>query len=233
MILVWQKVGLICFIAKAGFYGDISFLMEVIACLTALSGRFGGVWAVYYRTLMGYSSLVHSGWIILACIHRIWCVLFYILVYGIVRGFIMVRLYLMKFMCFEDFSNIHIDRGGSLFVIFADFISLGGLPVLPGFIPKVVVLTVIGVDHIFLVLCLLFASVIRLYYYLKVGIAVGVGAGMNFYLTRKRTQIANAIKAKWYVFWRGVFYILGFGGLVALIGIVGFSESEVHVGFSD
>lgn len=65
----------------------------------------------------------------------------YLVVYRVVRGTLMYRLFLSKLMCFVDFCNIRHHRVRSLYLIFMDFVSLAGLPPLPGFVPKVVVLS--------------------------------------------------------------------------------------------
>lgn len=112
-------------------------------------------------------------------------VMFYMLVYGTIRGVLMRRLYKLKIMCFEDFRNFHHHEAGSVFMVFLDFMSLGGLPVLPGFLPKVVVLVIMGLSKKIGIFFLIVSSVIRLFYYLKVAIVAGVGRGLNFYLVHK------------------------------------------------
>lgn len=121
----------------------------------------------------------------MACFTGLGSVLFYLGVYGVIRGVLMGRLQMAKLICYEDLRNTHLNRGRSLFMVFIDFMSLGGVPVLPGFIPKVVVLILLGTGHLPVVACLILASILRLYYYLKVAIVAGVGTGLNHYVTQK------------------------------------------------
>nr|YP_010393144.1 NADH dehydrogenase subunit 2 [Neoteredo reynei]UPX89270.1 NADH dehydrogenase subunit 2 [Neoteredo reynei] len=220
LISVWQKIGLMCFIGKSGMSWGIPHWLEGIACLTALSGAIGGVWAVFYRSLMGYSSLVHSGWMIMACFTGLGSVLFYLGVYGVISGVLMGRLQMAKLMCYEDLSNTHLNSGSSLFMVFIDFMSLGGVPVLPGFIPKVVVLILLGTGHLPVVACLILASILSLYYYLKVAMVAGVGTGLNHYVTQKWGGTLRKIKASVYVWWSMFLYATGFSGLLVLVGVV-------------
>nr|UPX89138.1 NADH dehydrogenase subunit 2 [Bankia sp. TBF03] len=222
LIAVWQKVGLMCFIGKWGLsYGLVTW-MELIASVTAFLGALGGVWVVYYRALMGYSSLVHSGWMIMASMCSMSGVMFYMFVYGAISGVLMRRLYKVKVMCFEDFSNFHHHESGSLFMVFMDFMSLGGLPVLPGFLPKIVVLMLLGFSHPFVLFFLILSSVISLFYYLKVAMVAGVGSGLNYYLIHKWAgSLARGAALKNYLLSNSALYFGGMVGLISLVSVVG------------
>nr|YP_010393084.1 NADH dehydrogenase subunit 2 [Bankia gouldi]UPX89066.1 NADH dehydrogenase subunit 2 [Bankia gouldi] len=221
LIAVWQKVGLVCFIGKWGLSYSLVMWMELVAMVTAFLGAVGGVWVVYYRALMGYSSLVHSGWMIMAAMSSLSSVMFYMVVYGLISGVLMRRLYKLKVMCFEDFSNSHHRESGSVFMVFMDFLSLGGLPVLPGFLPKVVVLMVMGFSHPYVLIFLIMSSVISLFYYLKVAMVAGVGSGINFYLTHKWSgSLSSGSALKNYMFCNFFLYFMGMVGLLTLVSVV-------------
>lgn len=61
IVRVWQKIGPMCFIANCGIRFELSYVMEIVAVVTGLLGGVGGIGLLYYRALLGYSSLVHSG----------------------------------------------------------------------------------------------------------------------------------------------------------------------------
>ena len=42
-------------------------LLELLRCLTCLAGCLGGLGVLSFRTLLGYSSLVHLGLLIILC----------------------------------------------------------------------------------------------------------------------------------------------------------------------
>lgn len=153
-------------------------------------------------------------------------VMFYIVVYGAISGVLMRRLYKLKIMCFEDFRNFHHHEAGSVFMVFLDFMSLGGLPVLPGFLPKVVVLAMMGIAKKIGMFFLIVSSVISLFYYLKVAMVAGVGRGLNFYLVHKwRGSSSGKSVLKNYVLFRAGIYFLGIVGLIMLVGVMSFSSS--------
>nr|YP_010393168.1 NADH dehydrogenase subunit 2 [Teredo bartschi]UPX89294.1 NADH dehydrogenase subunit 2 [Teredo bartschi] len=221
LVAVWQKVGLMCFIGKWGLSYTLTNYLELVALVTAILGAFGGVWVIYYRALMGYSSLVHSGWMLMAAMCSLPSVMFYMFVYGVISGILMRRLYKLKIMCFEDFSNFHHHEAGSVFMVFLDFMSLGGLPVLPGFLPKVVVLIMMGLSKKIGMFFLIISSVISLFYYLKVAMVAGVGSGLNYYLVHKWSgSLSKGSMFKKYIILNAGLYFIGMVGLLVLVGVM-------------
>nr|YP_010393132.1 NADH dehydrogenase subunit 2 [Lithoredo abatanica]UPX89234.1 NADH dehydrogenase subunit 2 [Lithoredo abatanica]UPX89246.1 NADH dehydrogenase subunit 2 [Lithoredo abatanica] len=221
LLTVWQKVGLMCFIAKWGASYELFHLLEFVSCATGVLGGVGGIGVVFYRALIGYSSLVHGGWMILASLLGVGAVMFYLVVYALVSGSLMYRLHETKVMCFEDFCNLDHQNGTRFFMIFVDFLSLSGLPSLPGFLPKCMVLMLVGLSHPVTVFCLILSSLLSLYYYLKVAFVAVVGVGVNQFLFRYST---GGLFGWFYSFvfrWNSIVYVVGLVGLVFLVLSVG------------
>nr|UXF59412.1 NADH dehydrogenase subunit 2 [Dicyathifer mannii] len=217
LVTVWQKVGLMCFIGKWGVSYELTWFLEVIACATALLGGVGGIGVVFYRTLIGYSSLVHSGWMILASLLGVYGVMFYIFVYSMVSGSLMYRLYCSKVMCFEDFSNLNHRGSEQFFLIFVDFLSLAGIPTLPGFLPKLVVLVMVGMTYPLSLFLLIFSSLLSLFYYLKVALIAGVGSGVNGYLFVSSMKKPYCWLLNTLFRWNSFFYLISLVGLAAMV----------------
>nr|YP_010393180.1 NADH dehydrogenase subunit 2 [Teredothyra matocotana]UPX89342.1 NADH dehydrogenase subunit 2 [Teredothyra matocotana] len=216
MVVVWQKIAPMCFLAKWGVsYGFID-LMSGIACLTAFVGGVGGIGSTYYRSLLGYSSLVHSGWMILSSLVGLSVVVFYLVVYSIISGGLMYRMYSCKVMCLEDFCNMSYYNYFGFYIIFIDFVSLAGLPGLPGFLPKCVTVFMIGGDHGLSLVFLLFSSALSLFYYLKVGAVGAIGSGVNHYLIFNSDRWSS-MSGSGYLKWNVLFYMIC---LAVLIGFM-------------
>nr|UPX89222.1 NADH dehydrogenase subunit 2 [Kuphus sp. PMS-3700M] len=207
IVSVWQKIGPMCFIANCGISFELSYVMEIVAVVTGLLGGVGGIGLLYYRALLGYSSLVHSGWMIMATMAPFSVVLVYLVIYGVVSGTLMYRLFSSKLMCFVDFCNISHDKVGSLYLIFMDFVSLAGLPPLPGFVPKVVVLSFLWPVFSFGLAMLIGASLLSLYYYLTAATVAAVGSGINSYVVISAAKGKGKFDLSWV--WNGSLLLAG------------------------
>nr|YP_010393156.1 NADH dehydrogenase subunit 2 [Nototeredo knoxi]UPX89282.1 NADH dehydrogenase subunit 2 [Nototeredo knoxi] len=217
IIMVWQKIGLMCFLAKWSISYELVRIVEVLAVLTAIFGGIGGIGVVFYKATLAYSSLVHGGWLLVAALIGVGCVLYYIVIYGLIVGSLMYRLYTTKVSSFEDFSNAPYHGSHGLFAIFADLMSLAGVPVLPGFLAKFMVLVMAGPSYPLTVYFLILSSMLSLYYYMKIAVVASVGAGVNHYLTHKWGKLKLLWKIKMYLLLNFLFYA---GGLMALMTFV-------------
>lgn len=124
-------------------------------------------------------------------------VLVYLVIYGVVSGTLMYRLFSSKLICFVDFCNIRHDKVGSLYLIFMDFVSLAGLPPLPGFVPKVVVLSFLWPVFSFGLAILIGASLLSLYYYLTAATVAAVGSGINRYVVISAAKGKGKFDLRW------------------------------------
>lgn len=178
VVAVVQKIGPFWLLRGAGFTGFLQSLFVALAILTAGVGAIGGVGLLHYRPLLGYSSLVHSGWITLLRMEGQGEVMCYLIFYSIVLGILMRRLLLMKVYRFLDFTACDILGHKRLHMVVFDFISLAGIPPFLGSVPKMLAINILIPDFPVVVLIFVFFSMIRLYYYMSVVVRAGVPAGM-------------------------------------------------------
>lgn len=170
MLRVWQKVvPLVIFINFVD--GGIVGVLVVVGCAGSLVGGLGGFLQTQLRILLGYSSINHRGWLIVGRIYRVVRVLCYFVIYSIIVGFMFYVLSYVELGRYENLSKgfgvIDVKFLGFLVVL---LITLAGLPPTLGFAIKwSVFLGVVARCPVALVF-LLVGSLLRLYYYLCVGL---------------------------------------------------------------
>lgn len=166
----WQKILPLWLIRGIGLRGLLSLILVICRVMTALAGGLGGLGQVYFRPLIGYSSLVHSGWIVLLAVRRISRLLLYLRVYRIILLGLLYCLSLRHSYCLQHVPGLFLrGRKNSFWVwIGVYFLSLGGLPPFFGSVLKILgVLNLCSRMPVALIL-LIIRSLIRLFYYLNI-----------------------------------------------------------------
>nr|YP_010393059.1 NADH dehydrogenase subunit 2 [Xyloredo nooi]UPX88993.1 NADH dehydrogenase subunit 2 [Xyloredo nooi]UPX89005.1 NADH dehydrogenase subunit 2 [Xyloredo nooi] len=216
-VSVWQKVAPLWFLSSCGLSYFLMHVLEVFSCVTGFIGAVGGLGLLHYRMLLGYSSLIHTSWMVLVAMVSGFGVLVYLVVYGVVLGVLMKDLFFLKVYSFLDFSSASGPSFKSIFSVFLGFISLAGVPPFLGFFPKVLAVLVCWGSFPGGVLVLVFCSMVSLYYYLSVVISSGVGVGAGPHLFSAETLKAGLTVSKVLV---GFCYLVGLF-LLAGVGFLG------------
>ena len=168
ILTTWQKIVPLFIIISIININDLIFISFVVI-IRALVGGFGGLNQTYIRSLLAYSRIGHIAWIlrcIIFSLRIIW--LYYIIYCFITLRIIFIIIIINQFSSISSFIIKNIP-----FILILTFIvlllSLGGLPPLLGFVPKLMVITnLIGVISIGLIFILILGSLINLYYYLLI-----------------------------------------------------------------
>ena len=164
----WQKLGVLYVISGRGIGGVVLRFTLGMRILTSIVGGFGGVGQVFYRSIISYSSLVHSGWIMVVCLVREGMFLVYYLVYSFIAFF------LFRLFNFLNTLNLRINRRGPIgrdnikFWLIICVLSLGGLPPMVGALLKLIGISVLVKVSFILLGFLLLSSVVGLFYYLRI-----------------------------------------------------------------
>nr|YP_010894833.1 NADH dehydrogenase subunit 2 [Amiota nagatai]ACR20465.1 NADH dehydrogenase subunit 2 [Amiota nagatai]WJW73346.1 NADH dehydrogenase subunit 2 [Amiota nagatai] len=165
VLMTWQKIAPLMLIS----YLNIKELMIISIILSAIIGALGGLNQTSLRKLMAFSSINHLGWM-LATINLselIWCI------YFLMYSFLM---FVLTFM-FNSFKSFHLNQLFTLFfnskilkfILFMNFLSLGGLPPFLGFLPKWLVIQELSFNNqYFLLVILMMSTLITLYFYLRI-----------------------------------------------------------------
>nr|YP_010393047.1 NADH dehydrogenase subunit 2 [Xylophaga washingtona]UPX88945.1 NADH dehydrogenase subunit 2 [Xylophaga washingtona]UPX88957.1 NADH dehydrogenase subunit 2 [Xylophaga washingtona] len=217
VISVWQKVAPLWVLGGFGFSGVSLVLVESVVCLTGVIGALGGLGLLHYRCLLGYSSLIHTSWMVLLCLVSAWGCILYLFVYGVVLGFLIKNLFSFGIHSMLDFNGFWAPSSSGFFLVFLDFISLGGVPPFLGSFPKVLTILLCWKVFPFGVAVLILCSMVSLYYYLSVSIAAAVGMGINLsFIKEGGLGILEKRSSLFVSTFTGVSFIVGVSLLVAL-----------------
>nr|ACJ03830.1 NADH dehydrogenase subunit 2 [Stegana nigrolimbata] len=165
LLMTWQKIAPLMLIS----YINIKLLLMISIILSVIIGSLGGLNQSSLRKLMAFSSINHLGWMLMALIidKSIW--LIYFLMYSFLS-------FTLTFM-FNNFKIFHFNQMFSLFfnskilkfILFMNFLSLGGLPPFLGFMPKWFVIQQLSFNNqYFILMILLMSTLITLYFYLRI-----------------------------------------------------------------
>ena len=201
---------------------SIVTIITVIAVLSILVGNFLAVRQVNLKRILGYSSIAHFGYLLIALVSMTYASLGSVSVYVVTYTLTTIGAFGAVALMSSPYNNV--DEAESL----ADYrglfwrrpvltatltvmmLSLAGIPLTAGFIGKfMVVMAAVTTQHWFLAAMVVVGSGIGLYYYLRVMVVM--------YMTPPETPRIDAVDH-----WGqkvGGLMVLGAAALVLLIGI--------------
>nr|YP_010586316.1 NADH dehydrogenase subunit 2 [Lepidostoma inops]UZZ44091.1 NADH dehydrogenase subunit 2 [Lepidostoma inops] len=142
-------------------------LMYFFIILSALIGSLMGLNQTSLKLIMSYSSISHISWMISSIMMNLNLWLIYFILYSVMTFILMINFFLMNLNHMNQFffmkSNLNLN-----FFMFLSFLSLGGLPPFLGFFPKWLLINhLISLNYNFLILILIFSSLINLFFYTR------------------------------------------------------------------
>lgn len=202
-----QKVAPLMFILYL-ISSEVSYFLVFMSSIGVLIGGLGGLNQRQFRALIGYSSIGHIGWVIRVRIISIYFSLYYFLVYlfrilVVFLFFIKININRLKYL-YLNFKSL--DR--IKFLFFISLFSLGGLPPLIGFFPKILALNFLILNNVvFLSILIILGSVISLSYYLRIFFIRRI----NNFLMRKQINIFFFMEVEFLsIFFFRVLFLFGF-----------------------
>nr|QBF01186.1 NADH dehydrogenase subunit 2 [Stegana rhomboica] len=165
LLMTWQKIAPLMLISHV----NMKFLLFMSIIMSVIVGSLGGLNQSSLRKLMAFSSINHLGWMLMALNSNevIW------LIYFIMYSFLSFTLTFM----FNNFKIFHFNQMFSLFfnskilkfILFMNFLSLGGLPPFLGFLPKWLVIQQLSMENqYFMLMILMMSTLITLFFYLRI-----------------------------------------------------------------
>nr|QBF01188.1 NADH dehydrogenase subunit 2 [Stegana setivena] len=165
LLMTWQKIAPLMLISHV----NIKLLLFSSIILSVIVGSLGGLNQSSLRKLMAFSSINHLGWMLMALNSNetIWFI--YFLMYSFLS-------FTLTFM-FNNFKIFHFNQMFSLFfnskilkfILFMNFLSLGGLPPFLGFLPKWLVIQQLSMENqYFMLMILMMSTLITLFFYLRI-----------------------------------------------------------------
>ena len=173
--LRWENCALLITVQKAAPLILLSYLIEIntfvltIILISTIVGSIGGLNQTSIRKILTYSSINHTGWILIALItsENIW--IMYFIIYSILALTVVLAIKLSGVSFINQTMITNKDITIIKFIMFTSLLSLGGLPPFLGFLPKwIVIQTIIANNLAPLAVIVVVTSLITLYYYLKI-----------------------------------------------------------------
>jgi len=157
----------------------ISYLIEInvftliIILISTIVGSIGGLNQTSIRKILTYSSINHTGWILitLATSENLWLV--YFILYSTLALTVVSAIRLSGASFINQTLITNKEATLIKFIIFTSLLSLGGLPPFLGFLPKWIIIQAIIINNIApLATIVVITSLTTLYYYLKISYSI-------------------------------------------------------------
>nr|AMA06963.1 NADH dehydrogenase subunit 2 [Sipunculus nudus] len=172
LLATWQKVAPLSLMAFSCSLTTSAFLF-IIAAGSSLLGGFMGMNQSQLRPLLAYSSIGHLGWMIMLSTVSPNAAATYFVIYSTISITIMLMLSLSSLNSLHSLSSPLNSSAPLKLLLTTLLLSLGGLPPLLGFMPKLLTLHVFAASSLLIAaLPLIFGSLINLFYYLSFSFAL-------------------------------------------------------------
>lgn len=167
ILIIPQKIGPLILIHQVTLSNLINTNIFLFITLTALIGSVGGLINFSLRKIIIYSSISHSGWILISILIRLKLWISYFSIYSLILIAIITSFKNLKINNLKQIFFINNKILKYLLIII--FLSLRGLPPFRGFLAKYLVILIAGVsEYKLIVIPLITATLIRLFFYIRI-----------------------------------------------------------------
>nr|YP_009350767.1 NADH dehydrogenase subunit 2 [Havilanditermes proatripennis]AQP27719.1 NADH dehydrogenase subunit 2 [Havilanditermes proatripennis] len=173
--LSWENCALLMTIQKAAPLMLMSYLIEInaftlsVILLSTMVGSIGGLNQTSMRKILTYSSINHTGWMLIALTtsESLW--MMYFAIYSTLALTVVSAIKLSGTSFINQTMLTNKEATLMKFMMFTSLLSLGGLPPFLGFLPKWIVIQAMITNNMApLATIVVVTSLITLYYYLKI-----------------------------------------------------------------
>nr|WHM51771.1 NADH dehydrogenase subunit 2 [Gnathamitermes nr. perplexus] len=173
--LSWENCALLMTVQKAAPLMLMSYLIDIntftlsIIMTSTIVGAIGGLNQTSMRKILTYSSINHTGWMLIALTtsENLWMV--YFLIYSTLSVTVVSAIKLSGVSFINQTMLTNNETKLIKFMMFTSLLSLGGLPPFLGFLPKwIVIQAMIANNMAPLATIVVVTSLITLHYYLKI-----------------------------------------------------------------
>lgn len=167
--------------------GAVTFwVLWISAALTMCIGNLGALWQSNVKRLLAYSSIAHAGYVLVGVTAGTWAasgVMYYLAAYALmnVGAFILIA-HLSgsgeRLVEIEDYKGLAYQRPAVAACLTVFFLSLAGFPTTAGFLGKLYIFRAAIHSHlIVLTILALLNSVVSVYYYFRIIVAMYMQEG--------------------------------------------------------
>merc|ERR1711862_76196 len=181
ILLVLPKFGFFILFMKLYYYVfTFMHLIFIIVLFSLFFGALGALGESNIKRFMGYSGITNSGFILLAfsvfAYEGLFAGILYLLVYifttfSVFYIFLISRLRQVKsyyLVDFNSFNSLKLINPFLVFILCINLFSMAGIPPLTGFFSKYYLfLSLVEINNIKLLFCLIILSLISTYYYIR------------------------------------------------------------------
>nr|YP_009115124.1 NADH dehydrogenase subunit 2 [Termes hospes]AIZ68310.1 NADH dehydrogenase subunit 2 [Termes hospes] len=173
--LSWENCALLMTVQKAAPLMLMSYLIDIntftlsIILMSTIVGSIGGLNQTSMRKILTYSSINHTGWMLIALTtsESLWMV--YYTIYSTLALTVVSAIKLSGVSFINQTMMTNKEATLMKFMLFTSLLSLGGLPPFLGFLPKWIVIQAMITNNMApLATVVVVTSLITLYYYLKI-----------------------------------------------------------------
>nr|AAS00829.1 NADH dehydrogenase subunit 2 [Armillifer armillatus] len=158
LLLTWQKIIPFLIISLMN-----TWMILPLAILNLIIGSTSGISTPSTRLIMTYSSLSHQGWMYSSMMFSDSLWMFYLMIYSM--NFILC---LLPFSLMNNtLLNNSLTPYSSKISLFISLMNLAGIPPLPGFIPKWIILEMIPAHFTPLSLILITSTTLSIFFYMQ------------------------------------------------------------------
>nr|ASA39555.1 NADH dehydrogenase subunit 2 [Typhlatya galapagensis] len=157
-------------------------MMTMFSILSSLVGAIGGLNQTFTRKILSYSSINHLGWMIAAILfnEKMW--LMYFISYLLISASVVSILHFNQIFHLNQLLSMNFHSKPTKLTLFLSLLSLGGMPPMLGFIPKMMLIQefILTNSSLIWLATLLFSTLLTLFYYLRIAMS-------SFLLSSKKT----------------------------------------------
>nr|URX53954.1 NADH dehydrogenase subunit 2 [Cryptotermes domesticus] len=145
----------------------IDYLMMTVVLMSVMVGSAGGMNQTSLRKILTYSSINHTGWMLMALMggSNLWTV--YFTVYSLLTAAVTMTTKMYNISFINQTMSVN-GKTTTKFILFTNLLSLGGLPPFIGFLPKWTVIQTMIMNNLSSIMTVMvITSLATLYYYLR------------------------------------------------------------------
>nr|QYB20637.1 NADH dehydrogenase subunit 2 [Cryptotermes domesticus] len=145
----------------------IDYLMMTVVLMSVMVGSAGGMNQTSLRKILTYSSINHTGWMLMALMggSNLWTV--YFTVYSFLTAAVTMTTKMYNISFINQTMSVN-GKTTTKFILFTNLLSLGGLPPFIGFLPKWTVIQTMIMNNLSSIMTVMvITSLATLYYYLR------------------------------------------------------------------
>nr|QVH36307.1 NADH dehydrogenase subunit 2 [Erionota torus] len=201
ILMTWQKITPMILMS---YYMNKNFLM-LIMMMNTIIGAIGGINQTSLRKLLAFSSINNLGWMMSSIMisENLW--MLYFLMYSFFISIMCFMFYIMNIYFINQLFMFNFNYLMK-FLLFINFLSLGGLPPFLGFFPKWIIINFMMNNNLFIITFIfIMMSLITLFFYIRIIFS----CIMFNYLKLKWMKIYIKNKFLLYIYFNSLISIMG------------------------